>query len=132
PNASLDGFFETGEIVGGGIVQFGGAFVVYGTGKLLSNPGLELLGRDLVRSQVVAQSLTGVIKLAAGRDRPDGSNHYSFPSGHASATFATATVLQRHYGWKVGAPLYVVSGYVAMSRLNEGVHWLSDVVFGSS
>ena len=64
--------------------------------------------------------------------RPDGSSRSSFPSGHASGTFASATVLQRHYGWKVGIPAFGVASYVAASRLAENKHYLSDVVFGAA
>jgi len=129
---ALDGFFESGEILGGGLVQVGAAVATYGFGKILRKPGAKNLGRDLVRAQVVTQSLTLGVKVAVRRERPDGSNKRSFPSGHASGTFATATVLQRRYGWKVGVPAYVVAGYVATSRLNEGNHYLSDVVFGAA
>ena len=34
----------------------------------------------------------------------------SFPSGHASTSFATAMVLQEHFGWKVGLPAFAVGG----------------------
>jgi membrane-associated phospholipid phosphatase len=81
---------------------------------------------------VVTQSLTLGVKLIVRRERPDGSNHASFPSGHSSGAFASATVLQRHYGWKAGVPAYAVAGYIATSRLNEGKHYLSDVVFGAA
>ena len=37
------------------------------------------------------------------RERPDGSDFHSFPSGHAASAFATASVLGRHLGWKAGA-----------------------------
>jgi hypothetical protein len=132
PGSSLDGAFEAGEVLGGGAMQIGGAFATYGLGKLIDNEGVEHLGRDLVRAQVVTQSLTLGIKLLVRRERPDDSNQGSFSSGHASGTFATATVLQRHYGWKAGVPAYAVAGYVAASRLNEGKHYLSDVVFGAA
>ncbi len=129
---ALDEFFDPGKYLGGSLVQVGGAFATYGIGKLSKHQGIELLGRDLVRAQVVTQSLTAGVKLLVRRERPDGSNQASFPSGHSSGTFATATVLQRHYGWKVGVPAYTVAGYVAASRMNEGKHYLSDVVFGAA
>ena len=129
---TLDHAFESGEILGGAAVQVGGAFATYGLGKLFSNPGVADLGRHLVRAQIVTQTLTQAVKLAVGRERPDGSSHKSFPSGHTSGTFATATVLQRRYGWKVGAPAYAVAGYVAGSRLSENKHYLSDVIFGAA
>jgi membrane-associated phospholipid phosphatase len=129
---ALDQFFDPGQNLGGSLMQVGGAFATYGLGKVFHRPGVELLGRDLVRAQVVTQSLTLGVKLLVRRERPDGSNQASFPSGHASGTFATATVLQRHYGWKVGVPAYTVAGYVAASRMNEGKHYLSDVIFGAA
>ncbi len=132
PGSALDGVFEAGEALGGSAVQVGGAFVTYGLGKVFDHQGVERLGRDLVRAQVVTQSLTLGVKLLVQRERPDGSNQKSFPSGHASGAFASATVLQRHYGWKAGAPAYAVAGYVATSRLNEGKHYVSDVIFGAA
>ena len=124
--------FEPGKVLGGAAVQVGAAFATYGIGKLTSKPGVEALGRDLVRAQIVTQSLTAALKLVTGRERPDGSNDNSFPSGHSSGTFATATVLQRHYGWNIGVPAYIVATYVATSRLSEARHYLSDVVFGAA
>jgi hypothetical protein len=132
PGTGLDAAFEAGEILGGSAAQLGGAFAAYGFGKLVENEEVERVGRDLVRAQIVTQSLTLGVKLLVRRERPDGSNQASFPSGHASGAFATATVLGRHYGWKVGLPAYAVAGYIATSRLNEGKHYLSDVVFGAA
>ena len=69
--------------------------------------------------------------MAVGRTRPDGSV-FSFPSGHTATTFATATVLQRHFGWKVGIPAYAAATYVAASRIQVKRHYLSDVAFGAA
>ena len=67
---------------------------------------------------------------------PDGtansSKTFSFPSGHAAITFADATVLQQHLGWKAALPTYAVASYVAISRLHDNRHYLSDVVFGAA
>jgi membrane-associated phospholipid phosphatase len=128
----LDDAFEPGTGLGSTAVQVGGAFATWGFGKLFHDPGVEELGRDLVRAQIVTQSLTQAVKLMAQRTRPDGSNHHSFPSGHSAGSFATATVLQRHFGWKVGIPAYAVAGYIAASRLSNSKHYLSDVVFGAT
>ncbi len=121
-----------GEILGGALVQVGGAFAAFGIGKITKNPGIEALGRDLVRAQIVTQTLTQAIKYSVGRTRPDESSNRSFPSGHASGAFATATVLQRRYGWKVGSAAYGVATYIAASRLSENKHFLSDVIFGAA
>ncbi len=127
-----DHVFESGQIMGGALVQVGGAFAAFGLGKLTKNADIESLGRDLVRAQVLTQTLTQAIKFSVGRTRPDQSSNHSFPSGHASGTFATATVLQRRYGWKVGIPAYGIAAYVAASRLSENKHYLSDVIFGAA
>ena len=130
--AGVDNAFEAGEVLGSSLVQVGGAFVTFGIGKLVSDPEIEALGRDLVRAQILSQAMTHMLKYAVGRMRPDESNARSFPSGHSSGAFATATVLQRRYGWKVGLPAYGVAGSVAASRLSENRHFLSDVVFGAA
>ena len=54
------------------------------------------------------------------------------PSGHTTVTFASATVLERHFGWKVGLPAYAVAGYVGISRVQMRRHNLSDVAFGAA
>ena len=90
------------------------------------------MGRDLVRAQLLAQGVTQALKYSVRRMRPDGSSQASFPSGHASGSFASASVLQRHFGWKVGGPAYAVASWVAASRLNENKHHLSDVIFGAA
>ena len=128
----LDQVFESGEIVGGGLFQVGAAFTTFALGKATSSSEVAGLGRDLVRAQLVTQGLTQAVKHTVGRTRPDGSSNTSFPSGHSSGTFATATVLQRRYGWKVGLPAYGVAGFVAASRLSENKHYLSDVIFGAT
>ena len=76
--------------------------------------------------------MTQAIKHSVRRTRPDASSRTSFPSGHASGTFASATVLHAHLGWKAGIPAYAVATYVAASRLSENKHFLSDVVFGAA
>jgi len=87
-------------------------------------------GRDLVRAQISATSWAYVLKFAFDRERPNGDPR-SFPSGHSTASFATAMVLQEHYGWKVGVPFFAASTYTAVSRLTINKHWASDVTFGA-
>ena len=88
-------------------------------------------GATRVRVQLLPQGVTQAIKYSVGRARPDASSHGSFPSGHASGTFATATVFHRRYGWKAGLPAYGIASWVAASRLSENKHFLSDVAFGA-
>ena len=131
-DGALDHAFEPGNTIGGALVQVGGAFATYGIGHWTGKPGVAELGRDLVRAQLLTQGVTQLLKYSVGRTRPDGSNQRSFPSGHVSGTFASATVLNRHYGWKVGIPAFGVASYVAASRISHNKHYLSDVVFGAA
>ena len=128
----IDASFEGGELLGGALFQVGGAFATYGLGRAVGRPGIASLGRDLVRAQLLTQGITQAMKYGVRRTRPDGSNAASFPSGHSSGTFASATVLHRHYGWKAGVPAYAVATWVAASRLSENKHFLSDVAFGAA
>ena len=45
--------------------------------------------------------------------------------------FATATVVQRRWGWRGGLPAYLLATYVGATRLQD-VHYLSDVAFGAA
>src|SRR5204862_6727970 len=100
---TMDDLFEPGEGVGNGAIQVGGALATYVLGRTTHSPGVARLGADLVRAQIVSAALTQGVKLSVGRRRPDQGRN-SFPSGHASATFATAAVLHRHYGFMAAAP----------------------------
>ena len=54
------------------------------------------------------------------------------PRGHSADTFALATVIAGHPGFRWSLIGYAAASYVAMSRLHENVHYLSDVVFGAA
>ena len=121
-----------GNTYGGFVTQLGVGFAFYGIGRASDHPRLALTGSDILRSQVVAQVWTQALKYTVRRERPDGSGHVSFPSGHSASAFATAFVLNNHYGWKAGLPAYVAAGIVATSRIRSNKHYLSDVVFGAA
>jgi membrane-associated phospholipid phosphatase len=123
--------FGPGEIVGGGLVQASAALGTYAIGRIANNPRVARLGGELIRAQLVAQTVTQTIKVATQRTRPDGST-LSFPSGHTASTFATATVLHREFGWKAGVPAYALASWVAASRMHAERHFLSDVVMGAT
>ena len=124
------GTFKAGAQIGGVPAQLGGALATYAVGRIAHSPRAASLGADLFQAQILAQAMTQGIKMATQRTRPDGTT-LSFPSGHTSSAFASATVLQRHFGWKAGLPAYAVATYVATSRLEDKRHYLSDVAFGA-
>jgi len=127
-----ENFFKAGEALGELGTLLGTAGGIYAFGRIKDQPKVSHLGMDLIQSIAISEGLTQTLKLATHRERPDGSGHNSFPSGHAADTFAFATALERHFGWKGAVPAYIFSSYVAFSRLPANRHWLSDAVFGSA
>jgi hypothetical protein len=112
--------------------EVGAAVGAYLIGQHTRNGKVAHVAMDVLRAELVSGAVTEAIKVAVRRERPDGSGRDSFPSGHASTAFASATVLARHLGWRWAVPAYLVASYVAASRVEENRHYLSDVVFGST
>ena len=129
---SLDKVFKPGAILGQSYTLFPAAITIYAFGRIKEHPRVSHMGSDLIESLVVAELMTQTLKYTTRRERPDGSGANSFPSGHAADTMAFATALERHFGWKYAVPAYAFASYVAMSRLHDNVHYLSDVMAGSA
>ena len=97
-------------------------------------------------SVIEAVGITYAAKHIIGRDRPfvkypDKIHAYgapdadspSFPSGHTAAAFSLATSLSITYPkWYVIAPSAVWACGVGFARMNQGVHYPSDVVAGAA
>ena len=100
-------------------------------------------GREILEAGFLSHVLDKyVLKPSFGRERPfesDGetrfhpfSSHDSFPSGHATEAFALASVISlRSRGWVVPVVAYGAAALVAFDRVNDRVHFPSDVAAGA-
>lgn len=89
-----------------------------------------------------AELITTAIKMSVQRERPFTDNPdiiykkargkgFSFPSGHTSTAFATATSLSIAFPeWYVIVPSYTYACAIAYSRMYLGVHYPSDILGG--
>jgi len=87
---------------------------------------------DFAQALAVSGAYTGILKYTVHRERPDGSDRLSFPSGHTSSAFSLAAVADHHYGWKVGVPAYLLASGIGLSRVESNRHNLSDVLAGAT
>jgi len=129
---AVNAVFAPGKYLGNTPEQVALSIGTYVVGRWRDQPKVAHLGMDLLQAQILTEMMVEPLKLATHRLRPDGSNYRSFPSGHAALTFAEATVLERHLGWRKAALAYAIASYVAASRLHDNVHHVSDVVFGAA
>ena len=91
------------------------------------------MNKDYVSNAFAANIMsTYAIKSLSQRQRPDGSNNYSFPSGHTSNSFLAAELINQIEGMPLSIPFYLLSINTALSRINDKKHFLSDVVFGAA
>jgi membrane-associated phospholipid phosphatase len=93
-------------------------------------------------SAALASGITIMLKYSVNRDRPyvtypditkkSSAGSPSFPSGHTSSAFSTATSLSLAYPkWYIIVPSYAWAGTVGYSRMHLGVHYPSDVLAGA-
>jgi membrane-associated phospholipid phosphatase len=104
--------------------------------KLLRNACM-ILG-----SAAISSGVTIILKYSINRDRPfvtypditkkSDAGSPSFPSGHTSSAFSTATSLSLAYPkWYIIVPSFTWAGTVGYSRMHLGVHYPSDVLAGA-
>jgi membrane-associated phospholipid phosphatase len=130
--SSHNDLFASGAVIGDTGTLVGVAFGTWGFGRMLGSHDASHLGLDGLRAIALSEMMVQSLKYTVRRERPDHSSGYAFPSGHSADTFALATVIARHPGFNWSLIGYAAASYVAMSRLHDNVHYLSDVVFGAS
>lgn len=142
------------SFVGGPVpIVFGAA--MYAVGRGTGNGFTARTGREIVRAVVVSGAIVAVVKGTTGRMRPfaapgdadefspgrgfTNGAFASFPSGHTTAAFATATVLAREvhaarvpWSGAMEAALFGGAAFVGFSRVYQAQHWPSDVIAGAT
>ncbi|MET4137706.1 phosphatase PAP2 family protein [Pedobacter sp. UYP1] len=115
---------------------------IFAAGVIDNDKGTRQNAMYIASSSAVNLLLTLVIKKIVKRPRPflgqvkiNAVYHpgqTSFPSGHTSSAFTTATALtQVYHKWYVIAPAYLWASSVGYSRMYLGVHYPSDVATGA-
>jgi membrane-associated phospholipid phosphatase len=107
-------------------------------------------GRRAALAVLIAATLASganvLVKIGAGRMRPHesdratvftgpvgglrDSDYWSFPSGHAAATFAVARALSGYYPW-TAAVTYPLAAGCGLSRVASARHFFTDIVAGA-
>jgi undecaprenyl-diphosphatase len=91
---------------------------------------------------LVSESISGVLKEWSRRDRPPVADPdptplvdlpvtFSFPSGHATVSFACATTLALAVP-RLSWPLFALATLISFSRVYVGVHYPFDVLAGAA
>ncbi len=127
-------------------------FVVAAVGAVgyaTENPKLQKTFWLSLESIALSSIYSNVAKFLLGRERPylnpegrfrgplygfKGSEYRSFPSGHAALAFSVGTVIAEQYNDNLGVKVlvYALASGVALSRVIENKHHLSDVIVGST
>lgn len=87
---------------------------------------------QFVEALAASQVTTEVLKNIVHKQRPDGSDYKSFPSGHTTAAFMGASFIHKRYGLKYSIPAYIGAAFVGYSRVEADKHYVEDVVAGAA
>ncbi len=140
-NVYLDGTFKT---ISSSVspISIAAPILIFGTGLIEKDQELKQKGLMIGATFLATTVFVTALKHAVNRARPFESypdiqkmaagGSSSFPSGHTSDAFSTATSLSLAFPkWYVIAPSYIYATAVGYSRMHLGVHYPSDVLAGA-
>ncbi len=118
---------------------------IYGSGYLFENHKIRKVGLHATEAFFYSGVIVTMLKSIFGRERPylqydnlsfkpfelSNDHYFSFPSGHATISFAVSTALAKSFEniyWK--SFWYGSAVMVSASRVYHDRHWISDVFAG--
>jgi membrane-associated phospholipid phosphatase len=85
----------------------------------------------MFKATLYSTLLATVLKYSVREPRPNATHEKnSFPSGHTTTAFAFATVIATQHEWYWGFLAMGGAALTGYSRMNDGRHFLHDVVAG--
>lgn len=117
--------------------------IITATGYLSKDSLTLQKGLLVAGSFLISTAISTAMKYTFNRPRPfetypdeitklSSGGSPSFPSGHTSAAFSTATSLSLAYPkWYIITPAFIWAGAVGYSRMDLGVHYPSDILMGA-
>lgn len=117
-------------------LQFAPGVMAYGLDWAGVKAAHDFVDRSViyVMANLIMAGSVFAVKNISHEQRPDGSDYYSFPSGHTAEAFVSAELLYQEYRdvspW-IGIGGYGVAGTVAYLRIFNNKHWFRNVVAGA-
>jgi len=88
--------------------------------------------KQMLTGFAVNGGITYALKHLVSAPRPNMLDNLSFPSGHTSATFYSASFVSKRYGFRSGLPIYAAAVFTGYSRIQSKNHYVRDVVVGAA
>lgn len=88
----------------------------------------------LFKGELMMLGTVYLLKYTTKELRPDASDNHSFPSNHSAQAFLAATFISQEYKDKLPwlpYAAYTAAGSVAVLRIANNSHYLSDVLVGA-
>jgi membrane-associated phospholipid phosphatase len=88
----------------------------------------------VLKSEAIMLGSVYIVKTLTHIQRPDESDHLSFPSGHTAQAFLAASIVHTEFRDKsqwYGIGAYTLATSVAAFRMINNKHWESDVFAGA-
>lgn len=115
--------------------KLGDLFMAMGAGYAL---GMTMQAKDYMgtlqfaESVLISQGVTEILKRTVKEERPNGSDNFSFPSGHSAGAFSSAMFVHKRYGWKPALIPYAMAAVTGWSRVHARAHYWHDVLAGAA